>query len=94
MELAKVENILMEEVKKNTVKAEVNKGEEGVKIYESKNSTNQYLDFHYGTVEYFGVKNFPSQCAHKTIEAAKSENIKGRALDLGCAVGRATIELA
>lgn len=42
---------------------------------------------------FFGVKNFPS-CAHKTIEAAKSENIKGRALDLGCAVGRATIELA
>ena len=52
------------------------------------------MDFHYGETEYFGIKNFPANCAQKCIDAAKTENIKGRALDLGCAVGRSTIELA
>lgn len=89
-----MESILQEEVKKNTVKAEIGQLVRGSALYETEALTNQYLDFHYGETEYFGVKNFPLNCSHKIIEAAQSEHIKGRALDLGCAVGRTTIELA
>lgn len=63
---------MIEEVKKNTVKAELNNGVKGSAIYETQTSVNQYLDFHYGETEYFGVKNFPLNCAHKVIDAAKS----------------------
>lgn len=49
---------------------------------------------HYGETEYFGVKNFPVHCVEKIQVVAKENGITGRALDVGCAVGRSTIELA
>lgn len=52
-----------------------------------------YVNFHYGE-DHFGIKNFPLKCAEVCIEEAKRFGIKGRALDLGCAVGRTTVELA
>ena len=56
----------------------------------------QYLDFHYGD-EYFQVANFAEACAQHCISAAQASGISGdgsRALDLGCAVGRSSFELA
>ena len=61
-------------------------------IYETNKSISQYCEFHYGD-EYFKVKNFPKKSVDllhpflKNIEANK-------ALDLGCAVGRSSFELA
>ncbi len=52
-----------------------------------------YVKFHYGE-EHFGIQNFPLKCAQICIEEAKKHNLNGRVLDLGCAVGRSTIELA
>lgn len=64
----------------------------GSRIYETDASVAQYLDFHYGPSA-FGVANFPRAC----IEAA-AEHVDGsswrRALDVGCAVGRSSFELA
>ncbi len=52
------------------------------------------MDFHYNDEENFTVQNFPHQCAQKTLKIAQEEKLTGRALDIGCAVGRTTIELA
>ncbi len=60
--------------------------------YETDEQISQYLEFHYGA-EYFDVKNFPKTCIDTiiaTIPALKSS----RALDIGCAVGRSSFELA
>ena len=60
--------------------------------YETDDLISQYLEFHYGD-EYFGVKNFPKACIDTIFE--KGEALKfERALDLGCAVGRSSYELA
>ena len=59
--------------------------------YESQALMNQYLEFHYGEKEYFGVPNFPRRVAN---EAVKYSASKTKALDLGCAVGRTSFELA
>ena len=40
------------------------------------------------------MKNFPLACAEKVIASAQNNGIKGRVLDLGCAVGRSSIELS
>ncbi|MDQ1298674.1 MAG: putative 4-mercaptohistidine N1-methyltransferase [Campylobacterota bacterium] len=61
-------------------------------IYETDELVSQYCDFQYGD-EYFGVMNFAKACAQKAIEYSKSTRQK-RALDLGCATGRASFELA
>jgi putative 4-mercaptohistidine N1-methyltranferase len=61
-------------------------------VYETDALVSQYAEFHYGE-EYFGVENFPEKCARLTLELMKGKR-KERALDLGCAVGRATFELA
>lgn len=58
--------------------------------YESDEQVCQYLDFHYGA-EHFGVANFPKAVAEIAIRHCPSG---GRALDIGCAVGRASLELA
>ena len=61
-------------------------------IYETDELVSQYCDFQYGE-EHFGVENFAVACAKKAI--AYSKDIKqGSALDLGCATGRASFELA
>lgn len=63
-----------------------------VNSYESDTQVSQYCDFHYGQ-EHFGVKNLALSLvdiALKYQEPAK----RSRVLDLGCAVGRMSFELA
>jgi len=60
--------------------------------YETDELVSQYLEFHYGD-EYFGVKNFPKACVDTIFKQAKEKTFN-RALDLGCAVGRSSFELA
>ncbi len=72
-------------------------------VYESRELLDQYLCLHYGAPEEqmpyaFGPReatDFPARCARLVIEAAHRAGISGgRALDVGCAVGRASFELA
>jgi 5-histidylcysteine sulfoxide synthase/putative 4-mercaptohistidine N1-methyltranferase len=59
-------------------------------IYESDELVSQYCEFQYGDT-HFGVENFAIECAKI---ASKFALNKTKALDLGCATGRATYELA
>ncbi|PID80675.1 SAM-dependent methyltransferase [bacterium DOLZORAL124_64_63] len=61
-------------------------------VYETDDLVGQYCEFHYGD-DYYGVPNFPKAVAELAI-AAMAGRKKGRALDLGCATGRSTFELA
>lgn len=61
-------------------------------LYETDDLVAQYMGFHYGP-SYFGVDNYPQACANLCIEAMGGKNLN-KALDLGCAVGRSTFELA
>jgi 5-histidylcysteine sulfoxide synthase/putative 4-mercaptohistidine N1-methyltranferase len=61
-------------------------------IYETDKQLSEYAEFHYGD-EYFGVPNFPAALAQLAIQAMGNKPA-GHALDLGCATGRATFELA
>lgn len=61
-------------------------------MYETDSSVAQYCDAHFGP-DKFGVQNFPARLARICLEAMASRP-KQRALDLGCAVGRASFELA
>lgn len=65
---------------------------EPVNSYETDDLVTQYLEFHYGA-EYFGVANYPVACVRTLLARLPGLN-KGRALDLGCSVGRASFELA
>ncbi|MEP3848120.1 MAG: 5-histidylcysteine sulfoxide synthase [Paracoccaceae bacterium] len=61
-------------------------------VYETDEQISQYIEFHYGE-EHYGVKNFPVACIEALaphITDMKTE----RALDLGCATGRSSFELA
>ncbi|UTW45109.1 5-histidylcysteine sulfoxide synthase [bacterium SCSIO 12696] len=60
--------------------------------YESSTMVAQYIEFHYGD-EHFGVPNFPAACIN-TIEPHLQGRATERALDLGCATGRSSFELA
>jgi putative 4-mercaptohistidine N1-methyltranferase len=60
--------------------------------YESDKLLSEYAEFHYGD-DYFGVPNFPMTLARLAI-AAMGNRPARRALDLGCATGRASFELA
>ena len=60
--------------------------------YESDRLLSEYAEFHYGD-EFFGVPNFPRALAELAI-AAMDGRPAHSALDLGCATGRATFELA
>ena len=60
--------------------------------YETDRLISEYIEFHYGD-QYFGVPNFPRALAQLAI-AARGDKPAGSALDLGCATGRATFELA
>jgi 5-histidylcysteine sulfoxide synthase/putative 4-mercaptohistidine N1-methyltranferase len=60
--------------------------------YETDRQLSEYAEFHYGD-EYFGVANFQRALAQVAI-AAIGERPARKALDLGCATGRATFELA
>lgn len=59
-------------------------------VYESDELVSQYCEFQYGD-EYFDVKNFALECAKIASKFAKNKN---KALDIGCATGRASFELA
>lgn len=61
-------------------------------MYETDASVAQYCDAHFGP-EKFGVKNFPAQLVEICLAAMGTRPMR-RALDLGCAVGRASFELA
>ncbi len=60
--------------------------------YETDDLIAQYLEFHYGA-EYFNVANFPKACIDFIIPKI-AESHRHRSLDLGCAVGRSSFELA
>jgi 5-histidylcysteine sulfoxide synthase/putative 4-mercaptohistidine N1-methyltranferase len=66
--------------------------EEPEAMYETDDAVAQYCDAHFGP-DKFGVFNFPAQLASICIESMGARP-KRRALDLGCAVGRASFELA
>lgn len=60
--------------------------------YETDRLLSEYAEFHYGDT-YFDVPNFPATLAKLAI-AAMGDRPARTALDLGCASGRATFELA
>lgn len=76
----------------------------GSQVYESRRAVFEYLFFHYGDpnklMPYsFGPSSalhFPSRCAQICVDKALDSNISlnTRALDIGCAVGASTFELA
>ncbi len=61
-------------------------------MYETDDAVAQYCDAHYGP-DKFSVENFPAQLVRICL-AEMAMRPKHRALDLGCAVGRASFELA
>ena len=60
--------------------------------YENDKLLSEYAEFHYGDT-YYGVTNFPKALSDLAIQAMQNKPTKS-ALDLGCATGRATFELA
>lgn len=61
-------------------------------MYETDTAVSQYCEAHYGKV-YLGVPNFPARCAEICFQHTQGRP-RHEALDLGCAVGRASFELA
>lgn len=60
--------------------------------YEDDKQLSEYAEFHYGD-QYYGVPNFPKALSDLAIEVMQGRPMT-TALDLGCATGRATFELA
>ena len=60
--------------------------------YETDRLLSEYAEFHYGA-EYHGVPNFPRALADIALRCLGDRPAR-RALDLGCATGRTTFELA
>lgn len=69
-----------------------NKLEGQMGAYEGDVAISEYLEFHYGD-EYFGVPNFPAKIARIALSLSAGTEQK-RALEIGCAVGRCSFELA
>ncbi|MFT7685749.1 MAG: 5-histidylcysteine sulfoxide synthase/putative 4-mercaptohistidine N1-methyltransferase [Candidatus Azotimanducaceae bacterium] len=63
-----------------------------VSNYESDKMLSEYAEMHFGDT-YYDVPNFPKNLADIAIDAMGDKPM-GRALDIGCAVGRASFELA
>lgn len=61
-------------------------------VYETDALVSQYCEAHYGK-SYFNVENFSKKSAEICLKYMEGRPMK-RALDLGCAVGRTTFELA
>lgn len=64
--------------------------------YETDEQVSQYIEFHFGA-DYHGVENFAGVCGKLSLEyfAKHGQNRPAaRALDLGCAIGRTSFELA
>ena len=66
--------------------------EDNASHYESDKQLSEYAEFHYGDT-YYGVPNFPKALSDFAIQSLQAKPTK-TALDLGCATGRATFELA
>ncbi len=66
--------------------------EQPMSNYETDKMLSEYAEFHYGD-EYFGVANFPKALADLAI-SAMGDKPSIKALDIGCAVGRSSFELA
>ena len=66
-----------------------------VSAYETDAMVSQYAEFHYGDAA-LGVPNFPKAMAELAVDAHRrhGNGAMGCALDLGCATGRASFELA
>ncbi len=63
-------------------------------VYETDELVAQYCEFHYGN-EYFSVSNFPVSCIDAIMPHVRANAVAlDKALDLGCAVGRSSFELA
>jgi 5-histidylcysteine sulfoxide synthase/putative 4-mercaptohistidine N1-methyltranferase len=60
--------------------------------YETDKLLSEYAEFHYGD-SYFGVPNFSKTLSEIAVAALHGKPMQ-RALDIGCAAGRATFELA
>lgn len=60
--------------------------------YELDDSIARYCEFHYGQT-YFEVPNFPLALAQLCLDATRDKP-RRKALDIGCSVGRASLELA
>lgn len=87
-----------ETITTTTVRSTTASGSGGSAVYESQKAVHEYLCFHYGNTDAFpydfGPKEsleFPKKCAEYCATNASSKNA---ALDLGCAVGGSTFELA
>jgi putative 4-mercaptohistidine N1-methyltranferase len=61
-------------------------------FYESDTTLAQYSEFHFGD-QWHGEANFPEALAETAVNAMQGHTM-GRALDIGCAVGRTSFELA
>jgi putative 4-mercaptohistidine N1-methyltranferase len=69
--------------------------------YDSERGASEYLLFHYGAPELrlppgwaeAGALDFPARCVSQCLDLARLPD-QSRALDLGCAVGRSSFELA
>src|SRR5712692_7557295 len=69
--------------------------------YETDRALSDYLLFHYGTPEQLapydfspsGALHFPVRCVAECLDLTRLPS-EARALDLGCAAGRSTFELA
>ena len=64
----------------------------GSALYETSSLVSQYLGFHYGP-PVLGVPNFPAACIDYLMASIQFES-RDRCLDIGCAVGRSSFELA
>lgn len=69
-----------------------NPQEQPMSNYETDKMLSEYAEFHYGD-SYFEVGNFPKALADIAIEAM-ADRPAHKALDIGCAVGRSSFELA
>lgn len=61
-------------------------------FYENDTTLAQYSEFHFGE-PWHGEANFPKALADTAVHAMQGHSM-GRALDIGCAVGRTSFELA
>ena len=80
---------MIEENKENEEKEE----EDNDNPYNADSIVNLYIHFHYCDDKYFEVENYPKAVAKIAIDCTNKDK-RNRVLDLGCATGRTSFELA